>query len=394
MKTISTKLSNLVGSLGCLLPITTSCIFIYSIFNGFGFIGFLCAIIAFVLSIFIFAQAQALEDRQLAKQKEELLSFKMDQINFEQMPTIIAYDALARVAVDHEKQHIYLWRAQDENGHLLKKPKTGMRYRLFIYSFQTVKSLAIIEDRDVISTSSKSTFHALETFIKSETVANKETSSKEKPIHKVRKMTLIIQMNDGKFPFHPINFYNEPHKDLLKKSLEYTSIVEEMQIWYNKLDSILNNTERQLENSNQLPKENRATLPENQEHKNKLMDEILATHVEAGSSPVTLKLDTDDQQQKTYHLLNETDMLKQEEQPGNEKKLHIENQAQYESEPQMYAFNANTVNQQMQPEESEIENRMDSLKETPTKQTELSYFERLVQENKQQLTNKPSEEEK
>ena len=226
----------MLTGIGCLLPIFAIGFSIYAFIKGFGFIGFLLSVFIFFIGLGFLGHSKTVEDRNIAKQKETLLSLNREIADVEKMPTIISSDVLTRLSIDNEHKQIYIWIAEDDNGKPLDKPKIGMRYRLLTYLFSDLIAVAVVENRSVEMSTCKSVKEPLHTFIAK--LPPIEMSEGQK--NHVKLMELVIQLADEKYRFIPIHFFNEPYNPLSKKLPRYNVLLKDMHLWYSDLEGIIN----------------------------------------------------------------------------------------------------------------------------------------------------------
>ncbi|GKV56520.1 hypothetical protein NCCP2222_24670 [Sporosarcina sp. NCCP-2222] len=219
-----------------MLPIFAIGFSIYAFIKGFGFIGFLLSVFIFFIGLGFLGHSKTVEDRNIAKQKETLLSLNREIADVEKVPTIISSDVLTRLSIDNEHKQIYIWIAEDDNGKPLDKPKIGMRYRLLTYLFSDLIAVAVVENRSVEMSTCKSVKEPLHTFIAK--LPPIEMSEGQK--NHVKLMELVIQLADEKYPFIPIHFFNEPYNPLSKKLPRYNVLLKDMHLWYSDLEGIIN----------------------------------------------------------------------------------------------------------------------------------------------------------
>lgn len=229
-------MTQLLTGIGCLLPIFAIGFSIYAFIKGFGFIGFLLSVFIFFIGLGFLGHSKTVEDRNIVKQKETLLSLNREIADVEKMPTIISSDVLTRLSIDNEHKQFYIWIAEDDNGKPLIKPKTGMQYKLLTYLFSDLIAAAVVENRSVEMSTCKSVKEPLHTFISK--LPPIEMSEGQK--NHVKLMELVIQLADEKYPFIPIHFFNEPYNPLSKKLPRYNVLLKDMHMWYSDLEKIIN----------------------------------------------------------------------------------------------------------------------------------------------------------
>ncbi|QTD43210.1 hypothetical protein [Sporosarcina sp. Te-1] len=387
MGTISTKETKLVEGSGCLLSLFAIGFFIFALFNGFGFKGFILSVIVFIIGFGLLGQSQIMVERNKEQQKERLLALDAGQANLEKYPSLVSSDILKRIALNLEQQRIYVWLAIDENGRILQKPKNGMSYRLLTYSFADLLAVAMVQDRSIVLSSSKTGEDAaLHRFIQERPVGAPASNANAIPKDKVRSMALILQMADEKVPFYQFNFYNEPYINLAKDSTDYRAFLDEMHIWHEKLKICMNQA---APNSS-----------------NKIMEAPMGNPVaERTNKPETEKVA---QEQKTEWLrkadtrdaamIAETHQRESEEGLSEQKAGLPETATKMERAKTERAKNVEKApsEQNTDLQETVIPLKMqDAFPSVPEKEVEkedgreLSYFERMVAENRRQLRERP-----
>lgn len=241
---MTTKLANRLAGIGCLLPTAAGLYFItYAIFNGKGLLGFLLTIGAVVAAIILFMQVNEVEKSALKKQRKELASFKSSEIDADDLPTIISSDALTRVVIDEGKGRLYVWMAMDDVGNRLKKAKENMHYQFFNHSFKDLEAVAVVVDGNALLSRGYRLNPGLENFIHEDTGAVNSAITNAVPNDKVRKMTLLIQMNREKNPIYPIRLYSDPYAYVEKASSDYTKTLESVKMWYDRLNAVIGESE-------------------------------------------------------------------------------------------------------------------------------------------------------
>lgn len=281
--------------------------------------GIVLSIIAFFIGIMVLGHSQIVEGRQKEKQKEILLSLNKDLADFDKMPSLTSTDLLTRVAVDYDKQRLYIWFAEDKKGEVLQKPYLGMPYRLLNFATKDLDAVAIVEDGYILSS------HGNVDDIPKGAMGAISTDPNKKPVDKVTSLALLLKLDHAKHSLFNINFYNQPYLPLAKNSPEYEAFQREARKWYGRLEMAMGGRPKR--------------------------------------SPEPL-------------------------QPLQDKQTII----------QTVEAPIETIQTPQKPESSEsIERKME--KEQPAtkplvqEEAELSYFDRLVAENKRQLSERPTKEE-
>lgn len=196
--------------------------------------GIVLSIIMFFIGIMILGQSQIVEGRQKEKQKEVLLSLNKDLADFDKMPSLTSTDLLTRVAVDHDKQRLYIWFAEDNEGKVLQKPHLGMPYRLLNFATKDLDAIAIVEDGFILSS-----YGTVDDNPKRTTMGAISTDLNKKPVDKVTSLALLLKLNHAKHSLFRINFYNKPYNPLVKDSPEYVAFQKESRKWYDKLEMVM-----------------------------------------------------------------------------------------------------------------------------------------------------------
>lgn len=350
LRTIATKLSNFVGCLGCLFPLIAGGVFIHAIFNGSVGIAFLLLLVACGLGIILFAKAQTLEDQEVETHRKILHDLPVNGVDTSLLPTVVGADALAKVTLDGDKQQIYLWRAQSDEGELLAKPQKNMMYKTFSYPLGALESVAVVEDDNILSTTNQT----------DKTVG--KSHDNEEGV-KLKKITLLLQFEDEKYPFHPIHFYNQPNLGLLKNSADYKKVIEKATEWFDRLvelDCVKVSTEKRG-SASEIPMRSMADRAYSQGQDDEITEE----------SSQRFGNQVENKYQEGY---------------ANEMKEEENTEKQTVSESQLIEDKHDEVEECISNEHALI---LDSEKIEVSSDpvgNELSYFEKLILQNKEQLT--------
>ncbi|WOV87024.1 hypothetical protein QWT69_14270 [Sporosarcina oncorhynchi] len=356
---METKQTKQLAGLGCLLPILAVFYFItFGIFGGKGLFGFFLILLASGAGIVILVQAKSMEDRELLKQRDKLATYQMKDLDFSRLPTIISNDVLTRVSTDYEKGRIYLWIGVDANGRPIKKAKSGMTYRFFNYALKDMKAVAVVIDGNIRLSSQRHVNPELANFIKQDTGAMETTVTNAVPPDKVRRMAIIIQMDNENYPFYPIRFYNDPFKYVEKASSDFIRTSENIQAWFDKLVTFIDNTEQK-------------TVPV----KRPVQQEV----VKPSQQPAVLGkfARVVEPETKAVEVVKEDVLLAEEMRIPFEEPNHTMPTYTYIPE------------QREEPEVHEVQEESSRQEETK-EQKELSYFEQIVEKNRQQMSDPPS----
>lgn len=195
--------------------------------------GIVLSIIVFFIGIMVLGHSQIVEGRQKEKQKEVLLSLNKDLADFDKMPSLTSTDLLSRVAVDYDKQRLYIWFAEDKEGEVLQKPYLGMPYRLLNFAIKDLDGVAIVEDGFI-----HSSYGTVDDIAKG-TMGAISTDPNKKPVDKVTSLALLLKMNHAKHSFFQVNFYNQPYLPLAKSSPEFETFQREARKWFAKLEMLM-----------------------------------------------------------------------------------------------------------------------------------------------------------
>ncbi|MHC8515448.1 hypothetical protein [Sporosarcina sp. ITBMC105] len=328
-------------------------------------------VIACVIAMKLFAQEQRIEDKQVEVLRKKLQSLQLNGVASSRLRTFIAADALAKVSLDGDKQQIYLWRAQSHEGELLEKPQKNMSYETFSYKAELLESVSVLADDHVLSTSNQTDLTGDEQISES---------------GKVERITLLLQVTDEKYPFHPIRFYNKPNSGLVKGSADYKKVIEEVMKWFDSLSELTwmkDGTEQHgdLQVNERFDWEKtdseRSKLPEadgehahgefnevtnesshSSEVREEDMDAVNCVEVKKQEAYENERIEEESSEKRT---VSETKNMREEENENKE----VEKSVPYE-----YSHNVDSENSNVSAEPAE---------------NELSYFEKLIKQNKEQL---------
>ncbi|WP_025783962.1 hypothetical protein [Sporosarcina sp. D27] len=357
MEPISTKNSNVFGCLGCLSPLV-GCIFLaLAIINGASWLGWSVVAILLFLTIPLFAKANSLEVDQLAKQRESLSSIQPPAGNLENTLTYVSSDALTRVTIHEESRQIFCWRAVDGLGKPLTTPKANMSYTLDNYGFPELEAVAIVENSEVIDMSFTSTNIPMLEYIKKEIYSKLPKNIQPKKIHT---LALVIEIRNWTQPFYQVNFVKGNYTQVETDTPEYEKLLEELKSGFSKLNNVINNQLLQK-------------TPET------------AVFQKADTTPSI--------EVETPVSTSRSDIREIEVTIPSEPATSYRYYEQEELEPTNSSLSDGPVKQVVTPEKTED---VVPFAEGTTKESkELSYFEKLVAENKRQLNSKgPSEKER
>ncbi|WP_339252446.1 hypothetical protein NSQ43_01470 [Sporosarcina sp. FSL W8-0480] len=261
-------------------------------------------------------QSQIVEGRQKEKQKEDLLSLNSDLAEFDKMPSFMSTDLLTRVAIDREKQRLYIWFAEDKDGKVLQKPYLGMPYRFLNFALKDLEGIAIVENASFFISHGK-----VDDILEGTKGSNSPTA-----LDKVNFLSLLVKMDHEKHSLFQVNFYNKPYIPLAKDSPEYAAQLREARKCYDRLEVAMSQSKRTPESISQ-----------------PLHDELISSH------KVEVPIQT------------------------------LEMQRRETAKPSEQV-------------EREIKKEQPVSKQQVQEEPELSYFDRLVAENKRQLNERRSNE--
>lgn len=238
MECISTKLSNLFGCTGCLFPIAGFIFLAFSIFKGAGWKGGITGVLLIVVSIAFLAKAQKLEEARLAEQRDILRSLELPKGNLGRTRTCISSDALTRVTMHEDLHQLFCWRAVDDLGKPVPQAKVNMNYAIDCYEFTDLEAVATVENSDVTNMSYASTNIPLLEYIKLEIMSKLPKTIKANRVHT---LALVMQFSDAADSFYQVNFIKDKYMDMGISSPEYEKLASELKLWNSTLTNVLNN---------------------------------------------------------------------------------------------------------------------------------------------------------
>ena len=368
---METKLTKQLTGIGCVLPTFAVFYFItFGIFGGKGLFGFFLVLLVTGFGIAILVRAKSMEERELIMQRDRLATYQMKDMDFSRLPTIISSDVLTRISADYEKGRIYLWIGVDADGTPIKKARSGMTYRFFNYALKDLKAAAVVIDGNIRLSSQRHVNPELANFIKQDTGAVETTVINAVPADKVRRMTLIIQMDNENYPFYPIRFYHEPYKYVEKASSDFIRTSENIQAWFDKLVIFIDNTK-------QKPVPGKSHVQ--QEVVEPSQQPAVAGNLAPGAETNTKAVDS----------------MKEDSLPAEETRIPVK-----EPNPTVPIYTY-TPEERQEPELHEIHEEHElheehevheesSRQEEAKEQKELSYFEQIVEKNRQQMSDPQS----
>ncbi|MEZ7172162.1 hypothetical protein [Sporosarcina sp. OR05] len=328
-------------------------------------------VIAYVIAMRLFAQAQRIEDKQVEVLRKKLQSLQLNGMDSSRLRTFVAADALTKVSLDRDKQRIYLWRALSHEGELLEKPQKNMSYETFSYKTELLESVSVLADDHVLSTSNQT-----------ELTGDEQTSESGK----VERITLLLQVTDEKYPFHPIRFYHKPNLGLVKGSADYKKVIEEVMEWFESL-SELACVKDGIEQQGDLQVNERFDWEETDSEHSKL-PEAEGEHAHGEFKEVTNEIShSSEVREEDMDAVNCVEVKEQEaneneriEEESSEQRTVSETKEMSEEESENKEVEKSIPYEYSHNVDSEISN----VTAEPA-ENELSYFEKLIKQNKEQL---------
>ncbi|MDW0113682.1 hypothetical protein QT711_10820 [Sporosarcina saromensis] len=330
-------------------------------------------VIACVIAMKLFAQAQRIEDKQVEVLRKKLQSLQLNGVASSRLRTFIAADALAKVSLDGDKQQIYLWRAQSHEGELLEKPQKNMSYETFSYKAELLESVSVLADDHVLSTSNQTDLKGDEQSATSES-------------GKVERITLLLQVTDEKYPFHPIRFYHKPNLGLVKGSADYKKVIEEVMDWFESL-SELTCVKDGIEQQGDLQVNERFDWEEADSERSKL-PEVEGEHAHGEFKEVTNEISHSSEVREEDLVAVNCVEVKEQEANENERIVEESSEVRTVSETKEMSEEESENKEVEKSVPYEYSHSVDSEISNVTTEpaeNELSYFEKLIKQNKEQL---------
>lgn len=240
-----TKISRFLIGLGCLSPMVGIGFLVYFIFLKAALNGLYSVLSLFLLMIFFILLATKIEEKRKEKQKNFLLTFKPEVDGFQETQSFISFDLLSKIAMDANKECLYLWAPENNDAKAQKNVYYGMPYQVLTYKYSDILAVEMFENKIPISTVSRRSKSArflldgLEIATDTDPLQMEQTKNKE-----LTKIELKLTVNDSIKPIHLIRFYFDPHKSLRKESIEYQSIQNDLQHWFTALHLIIKNSDK------------------------------------------------------------------------------------------------------------------------------------------------------
>ena len=275
-----------------------------------------------------------LEQKQKRKQLEFLNTFQPDQFDFQKHKSFTSYDLLTKIAIDEQRQKVYIWGPEPKKVGDIKKAYAGMPYIIHTYNYSDIVAIILKEDNRRTASVQRDTHfaHFLLNKLKEEDAS--KNNATHPPVDKISSMDLEIVVDNKTGQRHLIRFYHTPYIYIRKDTPEYRAYFRERQEWFEKLNVIIeqqNDTAVKIETPNETIKTIESPV-------------IVAPPVEDPTEKTQILVDLDTTQ---YSL-----------------RLHAETE----------------VHSEVTPEVIQAEPPQEEVVEKP-----LSYFEQLVEKNRRQL---------
>ncbi|MCG7335620.1 hypothetical protein MHZ95_10045 [Sporosarcina sp. ACRSM] len=244
------KLSNLMAGLGCLTPIVGIVLLCYFLFQSSISLGVISIVLSFVITILFIALGIRIEEKRKLKQLDYLQTFQPDVEDFHKLKSFTSYDLLTKIAIDDQHGKVYFWAADSDKVQNITKAYVGMPYIIKSYNYIDILAVRFTEDQHQTATVQRDTHftHYLLNKLSKDKVESKNASGP--PIDKISSMDLEIILNDNVKPRHLIRFYHEPNIRIRKDSPEYQGHYSNLQQWFTRLETIINETEESFATSN------------------------------------------------------------------------------------------------------------------------------------------------
>ncbi|WP_040285127.1 hypothetical protein [Sporosarcina koreensis] len=238
---MSNTYTSMTGCAGCLLPIIGVILAIIGIFvSGTGL--YMAAGVMAAFGILIFTISLKTETRRKKKQREKLFTYSQPGVDFTKLPSAASWDLLSRIAVDFREQRLYIWTAFDKTGQIVKKPFYGMDYRVTEYGFGEVVAAALVENRRTEAVAAACSTVSIREYIADTITKSKKLGISQDENGRIQLLALIVQTDDIIAPFHRLNFYYEESANIAKDSVDYEDARGSLQKWMNYMNELLEMT--------------------------------------------------------------------------------------------------------------------------------------------------------
>lgn len=236
---MSSKLAGLFYGMGCLVPISGFVLLGYFFFHRSFMVGSIAIVVSIVAGIILLGSASFIEEKQKAKQLEFLNTFQPGQFDFHKNKSFPSYDLLAKIAIDEQRENVYLWTPDLKKQKHVTKAYAGMPYIINTYSYSDMLAVNLKEDNYQTDSVQRDT-HFTQFLLNKLKQEESARSRAEKPaIDKISSLDLEIIVDDNAKSKHLIRFYHAPHLQIRKDSPEYEAHFKERQFWFTKLKGII-----------------------------------------------------------------------------------------------------------------------------------------------------------
>ncbi|MCM3636674.1 hypothetical protein M3152_02995 [Sporosarcina luteola] len=233
------KITNLISGIGCSTPIFGIVLLGYFFYNRSFLLGIGALVVFFLVGILLFGIVHQVEDKRKKSQLEFLQTFQPDQFDANRHKSFTSYDLLSKIALDKQREKIYLWMPELKKDVKVTKAYINMPYVIKTYSYSDILAVNLKEDNYETASVQRDTHYTnfLLNKLKEEEAATGSPTSQ--PVDKITSMDLEIIVDDSTNPKHLIRFYHAPYTPLRKDTLEYAAHVKERQEWFTRLKTII-----------------------------------------------------------------------------------------------------------------------------------------------------------
>ena len=201
-------------------------------------LGTFAIVSSFVVMLLLVGSGVQLEQKQKGEQLEFLRSFQPDQFD-KKTKSYTSYDLLTKIAIDEQRQLVYIWTPDQKKAGVIKKAYAGMPYIIHTYSYSEIAAIILKEENHrtaVVQRDTHSAHFLLNKLKEEEDEKNKFTKP---PVDKVSSMELEVIVDDTTAKRHVIRFYHVPYLYIRKDSPEYKAYFRERQECFTKLQVII-----------------------------------------------------------------------------------------------------------------------------------------------------------
>ncbi|MCM3744006.1 hypothetical protein M3193_07595 [Sporosarcina luteola] len=233
------KITNLFTGIGCSTPIFGLILLGYFFYNRSFMLGIGALVLCFLAGVLVLVIVSQVEDKRKKTQTEFLQTFQPDQFNSNRHKSFTSDDLLSKIALDEQREKIYLWMPDLYKDVKVTKAYMNMPYIIKTYNYSDILAVNLKEDNYETASFQRDTHFAnfLVNKVKEEEAA--AGSPANQPIDKITSMDLEIIVDDNTNPRHLIRFYYAPYTPLRKDSLGYAAHVKERQEWFTRLKTII-----------------------------------------------------------------------------------------------------------------------------------------------------------